>query len=111
MNTKFKDRKWLGHITFKNGKMEQVQGSPLPNVTAPCSYTECLQKAKVGKPSGLPAFIYLGKLHGSVSSDGENRTEGAGTIPVIAIDHLASLLARLANGIKLQSLSEGIAIE
>ncbi|XP_023323706.1 uncharacterized protein LOC111697807 [Eurytemora carolleeae] len=45
-NTKFKDRRWLGHITFKNGRMEQI-GVNLPQKSdPPTSLMDCIHKAK-----------------------------------------------------------------
>jgi len=46
-NTKFKDRRWLGHVTFKSGKMEVLGGQPFLEVgTAPSSYEEVLRLAQ-----------------------------------------------------------------
>ena len=47
-NTKFKDRRWLGHISFKSGKMELLGGQPFLGVgTPPENFEQILSLAKV----------------------------------------------------------------
>jgi len=45
-NTKFKDRRWLGHISFKNGSMQQLTTDVEGGGEAPVTFKDCLQKAK-----------------------------------------------------------------
>jgi len=45
-NTKFKDRRWLGHVTFENGRLEQLQNHGHESVDPTPSLTEALALAK-----------------------------------------------------------------